>query len=412
MPKYIIYPLTFTFTLLLLFTHSVKATNPISIEDEAPPIYHLIAGSFNSFERANVFAANMRGYGYNVEILNPLQGSSIYRVSIYKNNTQSEVQRFARYTQPRFEERLWVFEIPDMFTRGGDFPTVTPQVATPQVASPSTSSVNGVPTYYLIMGSFDTYERAWESSLALSDRGFETGILQPENPFGHFRVYVFFSQNRQETEDYAKMLKRNGKDGGSWIYASYSGVQVNPGFAERRQVGVSRSPAQGFSPTTGRYTPSSEFEVPAPQPSGIPDAYVRKGQYPYVTRSAQPLTSTFPSPNNPMAYLDQPEARQTFIPAPTPMPNPVSRGGDFNTQMATVSTYYLIANSSSSLADATRFAEEMVLKGFTPTVLRVASPKQLYRVSLYENSNRSEVEYVAAKLAAALGQKDLWIYHP
>ena len=393
MLKHIIYSLTLTFTLLFFSQNYVKATDTSPQEEVAPPIYHLIVGSFNSFERASTLATNLKGFGYTAEILSPGQGSKKYRVSIYKNAAQSEVQRFARLAQTRFEERLWIYEVGNsIITRGGTIPT-NPQPTNPVVQVPAAAS----PIHYLIMGSYDNYESAWESQLALSDRGFEAGILQPENAFGHFRVYVFYSQNRKETEDYSTMLKRGGKEGG-WIHTTYNGVNVNPGFAERRApVAVTR----GLNTTS---LPLTNFEVLPSQPSNsnIPDAFRNKGQDPYITRSAQPLTSPQP----------------TYTPAPVyraPSINnvaPLTRGGNVLTQPTIANSFYLIANSSSSLADANRFAEEMLLKGFDPAILKVSSPKPLYRVSIYQSTNRNQVANMATKISAALGQNDLWIYHP
>ena len=71
------------------------------------------------------------------------------------------------------------------------------------------------------------------------------------------------------------MLKRGGKEGG-WIHTTYNGVNVNPGFAERRApVAVTR----GLNTSL----PLTNFEVLPAQPSNIPDAFRNKGQDPYIT---------------------------------------------------------------------------------------------------------------------------------
>ncbi|MEM6807420.1 MAG: SPOR domain-containing protein, partial [Bacteroidota bacterium] len=206
------------YQIVLVFLLSLILSLPAFGQDN--PTYYLIAGSFNSLESAQSGRNKIEAdYGRRTELIFPKYGdkNSRYRVSIYRSSSRSEVSSFSGSLKRQGLSPGWIFEMkkpayPSAVMRGS--------VATQRV-SKGAYARNGVDTYYIISSSFKSFEQADRDRLAKIEEGFEAEVLKPEKEGGNYKVSVFYSSSRKQTEKYADLLKKRGTPG--WIYTASSG---------------------------------------------------------------------------------------------------------------------------------------------------------------------------------------------
>lgn len=185
---------------------------------QSGPSYYLIAGSFNNLESAqNGLAKIQSDYGRRPELLFPdtQAGSRRYRVSVYRSSTRREVDAFANSLKQKGMKAGWILE---MQKPAYPSPVMRGSVATQRLASDSYAK-NGIETYYLITGSFQSFDQADRDRLEKIEKGFESEILFPEETGSDsYKVSVFYSTSRKQIDSYAALLKRKGIKG--WIYTA------------------------------------------------------------------------------------------------------------------------------------------------------------------------------------------------
>lgn len=72
--------------------------------------YHLIGGSFKSYEQALVFADEMKADGHNAIVLFPqVTNSDRFRVSIYQSDSQKAVTRYRKQLEKSGKAAGWIF---------------------------------------------------------------------------------------------------------------------------------------------------------------------------------------------------------------------------------------------------------------------------------------------------------------
>ncbi|MDW3647346.1 MAG: SPOR domain-containing protein [Bacteroidia bacterium] len=196
--------------------------------------YYLVVGSFNSYESALSGKVKIEAkYNRPAELLLPdsRDRSSRYRVSVYRSNNRSEVSQVSTSFKRKGMDGGWILSmarptVPSAVMRGSG--------ATQRLSENSAAYRNGLPTYYVITGSFQTYEQADRARLKKIEDGFDAEILFPEKEGGSYKVSVLPSSTKKMAQTYSALLKRRGTS--NWIFTSENGA-----FAGASPAMVSRS---------------------------------------------------------------------------------------------------------------------------------------------------------------------------
>ena len=183
--------------------------------------YYLVVGSFNSYESALSGKVRIEAkYNRPAELLLPdsRDRSSRYRVSIYRSSNRAEVNQVSSSFKRKGMDGGWILSmskpaVPSAVMRGS---------GATQRLSESSASRNGLPTYYVITGSFKTYEQADRDRLKKIEDGFDAEILFPEKEGGTYKVSVLPSSTKKMAQTYSALLKRRGTS--NWIYTSENGA--------------------------------------------------------------------------------------------------------------------------------------------------------------------------------------------
>ncbi len=182
----------------------------------APEEEHfLVLGSYQSYETAKNYADRLEKEGYMPSILAPSASGNSYRVSIFHSTDRYSVEAYQNQLKKAGQNAGWIHT--EKFNTA-DFPTQSnygPQ------GSPR-------PTYYLIAGSYSTYDLAVEEAVALQNSGFDAFVLRPPLNEVQYRVTTYYTSDRNEIEAYAAMLEKQNKRSG-WILESFEDLLVrNP----------------------------------------------------------------------------------------------------------------------------------------------------------------------------------------
>lgn len=174
--------------------------------------HHLVMGSYKTFEKASKAMTQIEQVsGSKSVVLFPDSESDWYRVSAYQSVNRAEVEGFSRSLQSQGKPKGWILTL-------NSAPTVMRSVASSadensgrRVASTASGS-----RYHLVMGSFQTYEKAEEELVSLKSKGLEPYIVFPTGNVQAYRVSVYTADDRSEVQAYSSMLGRSGH-GGAWI---------------------------------------------------------------------------------------------------------------------------------------------------------------------------------------------------
>lgn len=187
--------------------------------------YHLIVGSYVSFDLADQKIKDLAREGYEAIVVFPNDKAKRYRVSIYHSKTRNEVQSYSAMLKRQGRDAGWIYleeppkpnevivqNTPPPFSR-----SVTPNVTQP---STTTRAINTNITYHLIVGSYKDMISANDYANELIGKGFETIILQPDDVSDSYRVSIYFTHDKAEINAYASSVRRQGKVKG-WIYEQH-----------------------------------------------------------------------------------------------------------------------------------------------------------------------------------------------
>ncbi|MFK7925018.1 MAG: hypothetical protein AB8H47_23880 [Bacteroidia bacterium] len=87
-----------------------EANIPETILDPSATIYHLISASFTQLNKAEEFAADLKGEGFRTKIILPGDGpSQIHRVSIFQSNELNQVKDVQRQLENVGKKLLWIY---------------------------------------------------------------------------------------------------------------------------------------------------------------------------------------------------------------------------------------------------------------------------------------------------------------
>ena len=181
-------------------------------------IYHLIVGSFNTFNQAFSEQKKREEKGFEPYILNPDPSNSNYRVAVYYSENRKEVERYASLLKRRGENGGWIFEDgggAKTSVKTADVSTEVSRVANVTEVQADESQNN---TYHLIGGSFKRFDQASNLAEALKKKGIDPLIMWPEKDGGYFKVSVYRSTNKQEVKAYEEAARKNGIVNG-WVFA-------------------------------------------------------------------------------------------------------------------------------------------------------------------------------------------------
>lgn len=179
--------------------------------------FHLILGSFTSYQKASEALRTYEEKGLEPYIIFPSAHLKTYRISVYLADNRSEVASYSTMLVRSGMSKGWILE-----EAGASDDLQQPQVANRSAARLSNpagqESTN--PVYHLIGGSFERYDEATSFMDAARAMGGIPQILWPENgEQGTFRVSVFSSTNRSETEAFQQQQQAKGMSGG-WILST------------------------------------------------------------------------------------------------------------------------------------------------------------------------------------------------
>jgi len=174
-----------------------------------PPVYHLVVGSYGSFDTAKDFIDALQNRGYKPYMIFPEPGGTTYRIGVFSAKDRPAVEQFSRQVQ---NLNAWIYleDIPDNWPQNA-------KTAFYEEDIPAPSQIAGGTMYYLILGSFSTYEAAEELSNRLRENKYEPEILLPTIEAPTYRVYVYSTDDKVEIEAYESKLRRTGRETG-WIY--------------------------------------------------------------------------------------------------------------------------------------------------------------------------------------------------
>ncbi|MDX2286342.1 MAG: SPOR domain-containing protein [Bacteroidia bacterium] len=187
--------------------------------------YHLIAGSFDTFQTASDFAGGLKGAnGMNPQVLMPDASTPKYRVSVYHSSNRTEVQSFQNGLKSKgLGKGYWV-----LAQQG---PATSVAAAGTR---PAAGTASGKPVYHLIVSSFDDLAPANQALNTLRAEGFTPYLLYPKGKEKGYRVSVYQADNKREVQSFSSFLKKRGKPAG-WVYEEPAGsaAAVPPGANAR-----------------------------------------------------------------------------------------------------------------------------------------------------------------------------------
>ena len=202
------------------------------------PSYHLIVASYKSFEAANNFAEVLQQKGLQAYIVFPKPGGNAYRVSIFGSQDRALVQDYKAQVRNSYDGWIYFQDV--------DIPPSSPTQSPRTNLNPnprrdlSISQPASGFMYYLILGSYDTYEAAQKKADALRLNKYEPDILLPTKNSPKYRVYVYATGDKREIEAYTQRLKKVNRESG-WIYEqpiemmAFENGLPEPNFASRGQ---------------------------------------------------------------------------------------------------------------------------------------------------------------------------------
>ncbi len=176
--------------------------------------HHLVMGSYKTFEKASQAMPQIEQVtGSKSVVLFPDSESDWYRVSAYQSVNRAEVEGFSRSLQSAGKPKGWILTLNPSTAVMRSAAQTDGQNSGRRVASVATGNAS---RYHLIMGSFQTYEKAEEELTSLKSKGLEPYIVFPTGNVQAYRVSVYTADERSEVQAYATMLGRSGHSG-AWI---------------------------------------------------------------------------------------------------------------------------------------------------------------------------------------------------
>lgn len=175
--------------------------------------HHLVMGSYKTFEKASQAMPQIEQVtGSKAVVLFPDSESDWYRVSAYQSVNKAEVEGFSRALQRQGKPKGWILTLNPATSLMRSAPQTTDQNSGRRVASTGANPSR----YHLVMGSFQTYEKAEEELATLKAKGLEPYIVFPTGNVQAYRVSVYTADDRSEVQAYSTMLGRSGYSG-AWI---------------------------------------------------------------------------------------------------------------------------------------------------------------------------------------------------
>lgn len=202
----------------LVLAHSA----PLVYPNEVPP-YHLVVGSYTNFETARNIAAAYQKKGYKSYIVFPEPGTSTYRVSVFQSNDKAAIDAFSKTFTKQSQTKGWVYS-----------PKTTQAIRTVEsqgikTFQPSRSGSNEQTlVYYLIVGSFSSYESAEIKVSELALKGYEPDILVPTANSPSYKVFVFVTDIKEQIDAYISKNKSRIEREKGWVFEQ-TGAYINYG---------------------------------------------------------------------------------------------------------------------------------------------------------------------------------------
>lgn len=182
--------------------------------------HHLIMGSYKTFEKATeAMPTIMETTGRQPTVLFPQASSDWFRISAYQSVNRAEVEGFSREMARNGKPKGWILTLaPVTRSTMRNSPQGLQQNSNQRIAGTSIAAAqNGDARYHLIVGSFQTYEKASEALVEYEDKGLEPYIVFPVGEVKAYRISVYVADNREEVASYSNMLSRSGMQKG-WIF--------------------------------------------------------------------------------------------------------------------------------------------------------------------------------------------------
>lgn len=177
--------------------------------------HHLVMGSYKTFEKASQAMSQIEQVtGSNSVVLFPDSESDWYRVSAYQSVNRAEVEGFSRSLARQGKPKGWILTLNPSTAVTRSAAQTSNQNSSSRLASATTANLS---RYHLVMGSFQTYEKAEEELVSLKAKGLEPYIVFPTGSVQAYRVSVYTADDRSEVQAYSTMLGRSGHTG-AWIF--------------------------------------------------------------------------------------------------------------------------------------------------------------------------------------------------
>ncbi|WNJ18062.1 SPOR domain-containing protein [Pontibacter sp. G13] len=220
-----------------------------SLQGQAQSEEHfLVAGSMATLESAQdlISTLRLRNPSLTPGILNPMGNSPKYRVYVYTSVDKQAVQNFKGQLTMGGKDDWWILSVP--YGSRGAAPAGG---ATRRMANPTM----GTTSFHYVVGSFDTKERAESEIEELRSQGLkEAYIILPNGGSAQYRVSLFWSSSRRETESYASLAKKRANLTKGWILTADYGIQTTLGSASNARfhliAGSLRTQAQANEAAT------------------------------------------------------------------------------------------------------------------------------------------------------------------
>ena len=236
------------FVKMSLFSFIILFSLKISLAQSfvSAPAYHLIIASYKSFEAANNFVEVLQQKGIQAYIVFPEADGNVYRVSIYGSPDRAMVASYKSQMRNKYEGWIYFQDIPQQpASQKLRMNPNTGSVTRPPTNNPQQRLISGLENsqgvmYYLILGSYDSYETAQKRANSLRTNKYEPDILLPTANTPKYRVYVYATGDKAEIEAYAQRLETTHRQSG-WIYAQpvelmpFENGLPEPSFASRGQ---------------------------------------------------------------------------------------------------------------------------------------------------------------------------------
>lgn len=266
------------------------------------------------------------------------------------------------------------------------------------LAGSSTASAqnSGAGDYYLIAGSFHSFESANEALEEFEDQGFQPIILFPAaDGKDLYRVSIYQAAKRTEVVQYQALLKGQGRKGG-WIYQAKASTasQVNsrmasiPGDATERHYLIVSS-LKGYTDALDAAAVLNEkgYETEVLFP-GQGSEYYRISVYQATDREEIEAYSAMLKKQGKEAgwvYSEPIISGASVRAVPTAA---ITRSGAAAEKGL---RFHLIVGSYDNYMMALDYADQLKTKGYDALVIFPDKPTGNYRVSLYHSNDRAEV---------------------